>query len=295
MSRIFLTAATDFYVDEVNGSDGNSGFTAATAKQTLRATVAMLKTGYDFGGQNVLVKVAKGVYQESLALIGQFVGQNGPGGFQVLGSGTGTNLQDCMILPPAASGGGPGANCVSVAWGASLLLGGFLLNGSYNQQDLLAVGQGAIVVVGDGTANAPTKLPVLCFGPAKNPANHITLAFGRCGLQVSNNYSVWCAGQKPQCHLDADDAWAYYDTNGTPGLMVVSILDNTDFIDSFVHCSNADLNIQAVGWAGYGGALPSTRTCVVEKCGVIDTGSHSNANYFPGTIAPLINTGGQYL
>lgn len=285
--RTLLTSATTFNVDPVNGSDANDGLTAPW--QTIQHALTTLQSSYDLGGYAVTVACAPGTYTAGATLYGPLVGQRSPASLWIKGSGTAPKFTDCEILPPKNQ------NCLAFAYGASAQISGFLLNGSNSGQDLLALGQGATVIICNNTANTGASPSVLCFGPVANPANHVTAAFGYCGLQVQNNYSIWCAGHIPQCHLDFDNAWCYYNTNGTHGLMSVFLLDATPFYDSFVHCSDSDLNVQAVAWSCQGGPLPGTVTCKVAKCGIIDTGSGGNPNAFPGTIAPQISTGGQYL
>ena len=293
MSRIILASDINFYVN-ASGSDSNNGLTPSTPKATLQAAYNLVRSKYDLAGCTATINCAKGLYQEALIMTGPLVGQAGPSGLWIAGTGTGNNLEDCHILPPA------GYNCISAAFGASAQISGFLLNGSYSNQDLLAVGQQSTIIIGNNTPNTASSPPCICFGPAQNPANHITIAFGRAGIQVQNNYSIWCAGHVPQCHIDADDAWMYYNTNGTPGLMSVTVLDNTAFSDSFVHCSNSNMNMQAIGWNMSGGAPSNTVGCIVEKAGVVDTGTSldfaqsPNLNYFPGTKPAIIRGGGVY-
>ena len=286
-SRPMLIRPTTLYVSPT-GNDSNSGLTPALAFATLQRAWQWAQS-VDLAGNQITVEMAKGGYAQSLNMTGSLIGATSPSSFSIVGSGTPPTFEDCMILPPA------GYNCISAAWGAMAAISGLLLNGSTSGQDLLAVGQNSIVTIGNNQPNDASSPAQLCFGLVKNPANHITIAFS-AGLQVMNNYNIWCAGYVPQCHLDADRSWAYYNTHGTPGLMSVTLLDSTTFYDSFVHCSNSDLNIQAINWSHASGQpLEGTRTCVVEKCGVIDTGSNSNPNAFPGTIGPLVKTGGQYL
>lgn len=286
-ARQMLLHPTTLYVSP-SGSDTNSGLTPNLAFATLQRAWQWAQN-VDLAGNQITVELRKSAYTQSLNMTGSLVGATSPSSFSIVGSGTPPNFEDCILLPPA------GYNCISAAWGAMAAISGLLLDGSTSGQDLLAVGQNSVVMIGNSQPNNGSSPPQLCFGPVLNPANQITIAWG-AGLQVMNNYSIWCAGYVPQTHLDADRSWAYYNTNGTPGLISVALLDSTNFYDSFIHCSNSNLNIQAINWSQASGLpLRGTRTCVVEKCGVIDTGSGSNPNYFPGTIAPLVQPGSQYL
>ena len=50
-------AASDWYVDQINGSNDNDGQTAGTAKQTIQAAV-------DSASSGDVIKVAEGIYQD---------------------------------------------------------------------------------------------------------------------------------------------------------------------------------------------------------------------------------------
>ena len=285
--RTVLNSNLNVYVDP-SQSDANSGLSPAFAKASMQAAYNMVRSEYDLAGFTVTMNCAQGVYPQGLVMTGPLVGQASPSGFSVVGSGTpASQFEDCMILPT-------NGNCISAAFGAYAAISGFMLNASHANPsigpDELIIGQDSIIMIAGANVS---------FGPAPSPANHITIAFGG-GLSGSiENYSIWCMGWSPQCHIDAEAGWCYYNTNGQSGLLAVQILDQTPFTDSFVHCAGSDLNIQAVSWQCLKGNIAG-KTCIVEKCGVIDTGTSidfakaANPNYFPGTVAPVVRGGGVY-
>lgn len=264
----------EVWVDPNNGMDTNPGTQAAPFK-TMQAALAVLCAP-------ATMHLMAGIYTAGIGINGPITGQKTPDDLKILGCGTAPTYQDCMILPPT------GHACLTLAWGASCSLGGVLLNGSCSNQDLIQVGQYSTLWI----------TQPMCFGPASNPANHMSIGPGGAGLMVMADYNLWLGGHSPQCHIDIEDGWTFF-ANTNPGYFVMNVLDSTPFVDAFIHCAGARVNIQGVSWVCQGGPL-HCKTCIVEKNGYVDTGTSNdfanpgNPNYFPGTINPIVRGNGIY-
>lgn len=77
--RTTLTSNTNFFVDPVNGDDGNDGLTTSTEKQTLQAMLDVLHDEYDLAGFVATINFEGGATAtEAVTLFGPFVGADGP-------------------------------------------------------------------------------------------------------------------------------------------------------------------------------------------------------------------------
>lgn len=273
MTRTVLSAPTTFYVSPT-GNDANDGLTPSTAKWSLQATWDMLLNSYDLGGRAVTLKLADGSYSNNGALYAHCAlpGQ----------AGANVYVEGNLSNPAAVYLGVQSGNPLACAFGGAVTIRGMKLETS--NADHIVAGQGGHVIV-DGA---------LIFGAAGGQG-HMVACFGgnitvRGTHKVDTHYAYKIVGGG-QYHMSAGDCGSiYFNTDGQPGLISVYLPSPPAFTAAFA-CAQNDgvINCQAVAFSG--GA--SCRTYQVKNNAVIST-YNGNPNYFPGNVAGIANTGGQY-
>ncbi len=273
--RTQLTAATTFYVSP-SGSDSNDGLTLATAWLTLQHAWDTLFKSYDLQGfaVTVLMDVAGGYYSTGLAAYGTLPGSQGPS--SLVFSALNPASPPGVLVAPSV-----GSPFVAADGAAYTLLDGIDVDGSISNADCISIGAGSEIAL-----SAPGKMHWFRNAGA-GPFNHASVAYGG-KLQVNGNYTLRGGAQ---CHiLSGDGGHVYYNTDGNPGLIGVTVTGAPTFRAAFMGAVNAGtVNCQAVAFSG----AAHGPTYMAKMGGILSVGT-TNPNYFPGDIAGTLATGGQY-
>ena len=264
-----LTGQTTFYISPNGFDPGNNCLSFLDPCRTIQYAYDMVQQNFDLKGNRVIFQLSPGTHVTGLQATGPLRGQTGPRNVVIRGNIL--NPQTVLVRPTGTQ------PSFTAAFGAQYSLEGVKMDHTNTQADMIQVGQFAVISFG-----------YVEFGHNFNPFNHVTVAFNAT-LFVHGHYKISGGGQT---HLDvANQSSVYYNTNGTAGLINVTIVGSPSFFAGFLYvASNASINSQAIGWNGAGGGPKY----VIEGNGVIDIGC-TNVNAIPGHLPGIVRTGGQLL
>lgn len=294
MSRIALTGPATFHA-KTTGSDVSGDGTDANPMRNPQAVWDMLFADYDLRGFPVTVQLETATdgshnFYEGLRMSGRLVGQGGaqpplqvnPGRppyligkhAPVTLRGDPAHKLGAFLYPPQDSGC-PG---VSLADCASLAVEGVTIDTYRAKADCIAVFDNAFLDFrGD-----------VRFGAAGPWSNHISVSDAT--FLLNGNYEISGAGFY---HLNLGGCGTVLvNNNGDPALHYTVTLLGQAFQQAFVLVDKGIFYAMALQFVGL---VQSGLTAWVIRNGVIETASGANPNYFPGTVAPLLASGGQYL
>lgn len=269
-----LSANTTFYVSEP-GSNSNNGLSSA-APWPLSSCWSNLRDQYDLAGHVAtfqLVIPATGYFSIGCTAYGAIGGACGPS--SVVFNGDLAVPGNYLVAPSI------GTPFVS-AFGSAFTLQNLDVDGHIANGDCVVVGQGGMIAI-----SAPGQQMYFRDADASG-GNHMTVAQGGV-LNVNGNYTIRGGGQ---AHILAGDGGiVYYNTNGVPGIISVTLQNNKTFAAAFMLAVNCGvINVQSIAWLG----TAQGPRYLAKSNGVITTFG-GGANYFPGSAAGSVNTGGQYL
>lgn len=258
--RETLTAARTYYV-RTDGSNTNDGLsdTAGGAFLTIQKAVDTVYA-LDLSIYNVTIQVAAGTYTGTINFNAAFVGRG-----SVTLRGDYATPANCQLAFTSGFG------AFSVTGGAVVSVGGFKISNSGVSGNGINVANGGTVnFVGAmewGTCNARAAIEV-----------------ARGSVVVSSGVSHTISGNLAAFVSALSQASVFIQV-GTVTLV------GTPAITSFISCLSSAVQFSAITFAGTGAT--GTRYSVAEN-GVVKTGG-GGASYFPGSIAGVASTGGQYL
>jgi len=282
------------------GDPGNG--TINNPWQSLQRAIDTVFTEYDLCGRRVTFKLTTGPRPapgESLGLqhmrfyagfkfSGRFVGQRGLGMHLknrpgkpdfIIGDegrvsivGDPGHLHGAFIrsLTPTF---GP---CVSISEGASIYIDGVLFDNGPSQQDCVDVFHGSTLGLGN-----------VHFGTAGDPSecNHLSIGFGSC---VFLNGLVRITGAAASfCNVASGSALYWNNNLDAAYPMVVDIPSPVAMPRGFILADQAIAYPGGIAWNGYFNGPKA----MVVRCGVVETAGAG----IPGTMPPIIQSGGQYL
>lgn len=257
--REVLAANRTYYV-RADGSNSNNGLsnTAGGAFLTIQKAIDTVYA-LDLSIFKVTIQVGAGTYTGTINF-GPFVGR---GAITLRGDYTAPSNVNLAFTS--------GFGAFSVASGAVVDVGGFKISNSG------AAGNGVVVQNG-GVLNFVGAME---WGTC-NARAAIEVAFG--SVVVSSGVSHTISGNLAAFVSALSQASVFIQV-GTVTLV------GTPAITSFISCLSSSVQFSAITFAGTGAT--GTRYSVAEN-GVVKTGG-GGASYFPGSIAGVASTGGQYL
>jgi hypothetical protein len=267
--RVLLGADTILYVNGTSGSDSTgNGLAPNTAFQTPQAAWNLLHARFDLNGHVVTVQVADGTYASNanpiLAASGVIPGQLYPN--SVIIQGNMGNPGNCLL----DTSGGVLMHAVQGFGGAMFQLQGFRLRSSY--ACISSAGSGTIIYYQNCDFSTSTWYHVAALWSAF--------------IYAVGSYTISGGGANCQ-HFDVGASAS------------ISVTDNV----TITLIGNPTLNVFCAAgsggsWGTQPGFLSFVGTCVGAKYyadynGTIVTET-GNINFFPGSVAGSVATGGQY-
>lgn len=255
--REVLTAARTYFV-ATTGNDSNNGLTAGTPFLTVQKAVNVAY-GLDFNGQVVTIQIADGTYAGGVLLSGPAVGQTAPAQLIIQGN---------MVTPANVvfSFATAGSACLTGTNYALATIQGIRFNGTSSTFSI-SPQSGAVFFI--STCD---------FGAA---STHLyALAGGFIG--VAGNYTI---SGGTSSHMRAQQRGMIQLLGGR----TITITGSPTF-SAFAYADSCSVIIS--NGCTFTGTVSGPRYTVTLN-GVIDT-NVSGANYFPGTTAGSVATGGQY-
>lgn len=257
--REVLAANRTYYV-RADGSNSNNGLsnTAGGAFLTIQKAIDTVYA-LDLSIFNVTIQVGAGTYTGTI----NFGPSVGRGAVTLRGDYTAPSNVNLAFTS--------GFSAFSVASGAVVDVGGFKISNSG------AAGNGVLVQNG-GTLNFVGAME---WGTCNARA---AIEVARGSVVVSSGVSHTISGNLA-AFVSALSQASVFIQAGTVTLV------GTPAITSFISCLSSAVQFSAITFAGTGAT--GTRYSVAEN-GVVKTGG-GGASYFPGSIAGVASTGGQYL
>lgn len=258
--RTLLSGNLDLYV-ATTGNDSNDGLSSGTPWLTLQHAWNVIFDNYDLQGHVVTVHIANGTYTDGIQAIGRPPGQALAG--SIVFSSTSGNPAACIIDDTS--------NVISAANGAALTIQGVTI-GSSGGHGLVALDSGYIVFSN------------LVFAGVPSGSYHI-FAFNSSTIETTDNYAI---SGNADIHYFATRCGVIYihDT------AVVTLTGTPAFAQEFVLTTDCGIASVDSGSVTFTGGATGKRY-LANLNGVIDT-IGGGANYFPGSIAGTVATGGQY-
>lgn len=264
LGRIKLTANLNLYVATTGNDTTNSGLTSGSPFASLQKAWDTLVKTYDLNGFNVVINVANGTYTSGVIVNGTLLGQGAQNTVTFLGNPA--SPASCIITTT-------NAHCFYVG-GTPINISGFSMGatGTY-------LGNAACAVV------ASIGLATITGG---------------CVFRACSGYHMWAAQQA------VIGVTAAYTISGgainhilcsagsflggnTP--VTITLTGTPAFSGAFIQSGTVS-SAAAIGWT-FSGAATGTRYNVNSNS-VINTNG-GGINYFPGSIAGVVSSGGQYL
>ena len=270
VSRTLVTANMTIYVNVTTGNDSNNGLTAGTAFKTVQAAINAVYGHYDWNGFSCVIQLADGTYTYNVA--GGFLAYFGgmPFGMNAFGltlQGNPSNPQNVVLSSTNSNG-------IQVDR-AFMYLNGFTIRATgtvWTINQIIGLGLNA-------TRNGWAYCSNMRFDNTSGMFAVRADWNGVCVLTGTNN-AITGSGQ-----------WG-----------VAAALFGTVYITGATITVTGWVAVNSLWWADQGrieasvvafvGTATGARYGAVDN-GVIQTGG-GGPNYFPGTVAGAVNTGGQY-
>jgi hypothetical protein len=269
-----LQKNTDWYVNAATGDDTNRDGTAPTVgagkigpfKTIQRGATEVLK--YNMNNYNQTVHVADGNYNEMVTTSPL----NGTG--TVFFVGNTTSPQNVQLTCPAQP-----LNCCFFQRGGYYDYGGFRLSSPAGAQDCFA------------SVGGNASIHHLRFGPAAR--FHIAAGTSGSSLTVSQGPIIIEAGANAAAHMDAEEVGflSYLGPQGSSYWPILSILGAVTF-NEFVRADS--LGMLQMQYQSITGAAFVTGSKYAASMNGCISSNFSGVNYFPGSTAGSLSTGGQY-
>lgn len=304
----------------MDGGDDNAPGTEADPYATMQGAWDAILNTCVFGPP---VGLAPGDYRGPIVHVGNKLWTKG-----VLCRGTLTRLSDlllfealapdgssrnCAIVPSVDSGLGIN-NCFYADGGARIGISGFFMSSPYGLGDLVGVGGGGSIAAlmrksslhgavatpganprfGVWTSASSAELYVGLGATWQNPYRYGVLGEGLPGVPMA-------AGGQYQ-FAAGDGGHINFCTNGDRGpggefIVQPYIYHTPHFTEGFA-CANGcgTINGEALGWMGdqISGSIIATGPVGQAKRNGVVGGGLGNPSYWPGTIAPMIVSGGRF-
>lgn len=262
-ARWVLPGDTTFFVDSVNGNDGNDGLAATTgAFQSFAPINKLIGSLIDTNQKLLVIRLAAGQSWSNFALTVPIIG-----GGTVFLDGSG----DTITTTTAAA-------AITVETNSG---GGVFLNASFGIQNMIITGSGGghglSIVSGVGLIHSGVT-----FGTITGGGSHIQADGNSSRLLCDANYTISGGASS---HIVAIGG-ALIDFNGA---QTITVSGTPAFAFSF---ALATILAEIVSFVTWSGAATGTRY-FVDKNSVIWTNG-GGANYFPGNVPGVAATGGQY-
>jgi hypothetical protein len=257
-TREILTAARTYYV-RTDGNDSNDGLanTAAGAFLTIQKAVDVALNTLDFGGFDVTIQIGDGSYSAGANILGPQVGK---GILRILGNAT----TPSNVVVTATNANGFSFDRGIVAFIRDL--------------EVRTVTSGVSI---RSLGGSTVTLANIVFGSA---ATYHMLAFSG-GTLFPQDYTI--AGGA-LTHLSVTFGGLAWAENRT-----ITLTGTPNFSTSFLYVETGGV-YRAAGLT-FSGSATGTRYFVYSN-GVVQTATAGpNLNYFPGNVAGVANTGGQYV
>jgi hypothetical protein len=269
--RPVLTAPTTFYL-ATSGSDSNDGLTTSTPW----LTPAPLASRFDFGGQNVTLKLnsnfSTGLNVPAWTGGGKLIIDLN--GFSITG-GAGTTPNSCILTPLFV----PLPGDVVLINSAGVGNGGTLSNAGGGALGMFHVGR--FVIGTQGVAQSG-----ITFGTCSGP--HLDAA--ACNVRTLSGYYV-SGGASRHWRGEALSSWGMFDLNVNP----VAIHNSSGGALNFGIFALCDGGAQMISFGSFNdGSWATTTGQRYSARGNAVIATNSGANYFPGNAAGDTSTGGQY-
>jgi hypothetical protein len=253
-----LTANLTLYV-RADGNDNNNGLTNTSGGAFLTIQKAVnVALSYDLNSFNLTIQVGSGTYSAV------YVGAP-PVGFGNLSLVGNTTTPSSVVITSST------AHTIQVDNGGRVNVSGFrLTNTGSNLANILAASQSITIINGN-----------MEFGSTTSSGNHIYSVFSG-NIFLNSNYSIVGGGSS---HWAADRGGNVMCNSRT-----ITLIGTPAFAGQFAF---ADIN-GSMGVSGntFSGAATGTRY-YAQGGGVIQTYG-GGANYFPGSVAGSVGTGGYY-
>jgi hypothetical protein len=261
-----LTANGNFYIDAALGSDTTGDGSSGNPWTTLQYAYNWIQANVNFAGYQCNIHMADGIYTGGLVAAGSFIGANNAGSLLILG-----NSSD----PTAVVIHTTGADCVDVSAGGSISL-----------KHLTVVSTTSGGAGGDGvTASYTGELFLYDMNFGACSGNQMYAAGGGSVI-VMTDYQITGGAQ---VHAQAAQQ-GYIEMSSTPARHIaIALVGNPNFSAGFVMAG--DGGIYASNNVFTGSATGPRYDAHLN--GVIFTNG-KGANYFPGSVAGGVSTGGQY-
>lgn len=259
--RTLLSADLNLFV-ATTGNDNNNGTSPSTPFATIQAAVNAVMHNYDFNGFAPIINVANGTYTSGAKVSGSPLGIGGTRQLTIIGN---------SATPTACVINVTNDSCFLGFNGAFFAVTGFALSATGTAQS-----QGAGVL---SFSSAISVVGGMSFGTCAFA--HIYASGGV--VSVSGAYNI--TANSPT-HFGAD-------ASGFVNIISVTatIAGGLTFSAAFATSQRAGL-IQ-IATSSFPGSTPTCTRFIVAQNGVISTNG-GGVNIFPGTIAGVIASGGQY-
>lgn len=266
------TGTTQFYIDASNGNDTtNDGLAAGAgnACQTLFSIVTVVQSNWLLApntSPQVQANVAAGVYTTGLHLAGPFICNSGNAAIRIVGDATTpTNVTVSTV----------GTGCIETFQHAVVEIQGLYLT---------CAGAGTNCLLADSGSDIRV-LGAIIFGPGA--ATHM-YSRNQGQIFIDGSYSI--SGDSPYHAYASDMGTILFNTNGS---VVVTLLANIACSSDFVGADRLALQRWGSATISLGAFGVTGQRYLSRTNSVIDTFG-GGANYFPGSIAGAVATGGQY-
>lgn len=268
--RTLLNAGLTLYVNTTTGADTNNGLTPATAFKTMQAAVNAGYHNYDFNGNALTISVANGTYSVT----------QGANANAVLFQGMPLG---CPLVALVGNNGSPGSvtlSCsggtgINIAFGATVNVSGMTITTAGSNQGLgsfsgygMTVQQGSYATISNIVFGSCGSVQLLCQGGATvsyaGPVTH-------SGTTLNSVYSQLGS--------------LIYNVGNT---VTVTGLTTTNSFVVATQTGTVDFGSNTFIGTSVGQKYVATTNGVISSAG-------GGINYFPGTIAGAVATGGQYV
>ena len=267
-TRQVLTGNRIYHVEMPGngGSDTTGDGSVANPWATIQYAVGWVQANLDFAGNTATILVGAGTYTDPILVAGAPMGTTGPGQLVIQG----VNTDNTAVLFHCI-----GNDCIGVQAGTSIWVKDLTL------QSTASGGSG-----GDGlTASYAGELLMSNCNFATCSGNHMYAAAGG-SIIIMGSYDI---SGGAQCHVQAATE-GYIEMSSYPDRSAhLTISGNPNFSGAFVMAGAGSISAANNSFAG---SVTGPRYDA-HLNGVIFT-NNKGVNYFPGSVAGSVSTGGQY-